>query len=128
MGKVGYNEGDIGWVQLNSSGAEATLAFYCDVLGWEKRGEPMPGYHVFGKGDEMMGGITTPPDGSIGNGWIPYVTVLDLDAVLSKVTSEGGKVISGPDALPDGGRMALIADPSGNTTGLAQYAQGASSE
>lgn len=128
MGNIGYNEGDIGWIQLNSHNAETTLAFYSDVLGWEKKGEPMPGYHVFGKGGEMMGGITVPLERGGEPGWVPYVTVMDLDAVLLKVKSEGGKLITGPDGLPDGGRMALIEDPSGNTTGLAQYARGATSE
>jgi uncharacterized protein len=123
MGKTGYNEGDIGWQQLNTESAESTLGFYVGVFGWEKKGEPMPGYHVFGKGDEMLGGITTPAEGQGGKGWIPYVTVTDLDATLVKVNSEGGKVLTGPNSLPDGGRMAIIADPSGNATGVAQYAQ-----
>ena len=85
----------------------------------------MPGYHVFGNGTEMLGGIS---DAHCGEGekkapqWMPYITVDDLDATLAKVEGLGGSVIMPAMAIPnDGGRIAIIKDPQGVATGLAQY-------
>ncbi|MCS1409912.1 MAG: hypothetical protein M2R45_03099 [Verrucomicrobia subdivision 3 bacterium] len=90
----------------------------------------MPGYHVFGKGDEMLGGITPPSEGKDVSEWVPYVVVMYLwtGCHIGKVKAKGGTVLCGSDPVPDGGRMAIIGDPAGQSTGLAQYAQGPSSD
>ena len=33
MGKHGYNHGDIGWCQLNTTDADAAVKFYTELLG-----------------------------------------------------------------------------------------------
>jgi predicted enzyme related to lactoylglutathione lyase len=123
MGQHGYNQGDLGWSELTTTDAETALDFYASLVGWENKGEPMPGYHVFGRGDEMLGGITKPQESDPGPPrWMPYITVEDLDATLAKLESLGGSVILPPIALPeDGGHIAIIKDPQGVATGLAQY-------
>ncbi|WP_395743873.1 VOC family protein [Prosthecobacter sp.] len=124
MGQQGCTQGDLGWSELHTSSATGALDFYAALVGWEKKGEPMPGYHVFGRGGEMLGGMT---DAHCGEGekkmhWMPYITVDDLDATLAKVEGLGGKVIMPAMAIPnDGGRIAIIKDPQGVATGLAQY-------
>ena len=127
MGQHGYNQGDLGWSELNTTDAAAALDFYSALVGWEKKGEPMPGYHVFGRGDEMLGGVS---DAKCGDGppqppkWMPYITVDDLDATLAKVEGLGGAILMPPCDIPnDGGRIAIIKDPQGVATGLAQYAK-----
>lgn len=125
MGQHGYQQGDLGWSELNTTNAAAALDFYSALVGWENKGEPMPGYHVFGRGDEMLGGISdaqcggeTPQSPS----WMPYITVGDLDATLAKVAGLGGSILMPPCDIPnDGGRIAIIKDAQGVATGLAQY-------
>jgi len=126
MGQHGYNHGDIGWTQLNTMEPEKTIDFYAALFGWEKKPAPMPDYHVFARGSEMLGGVTSLLEGSTSSQWIPYVTVKDMDETLAKLEALGGSVVAPPAPLPDGGRMALIRDPQGGVTGLAQYAQGPS--
>ncbi len=125
MGQQGYTQGDLGWSELTTTNAADALKFYSALVGWEDKGAPMPGYQIFGRGDEMLGGIS---DGPCANGekktpqWMPYITVDDLDATLAKVEGLGGSVIMPAMAIPnDGGHIAIIKDPQGVATGLAQY-------
>jgi predicted enzyme related to lactoylglutathione lyase len=125
MGQLGYTQGDFGWSELSTLNAPDALNFYSTLVGWEAKGEPMPGYHLFGRGGEMLGGITDikGPDGSSKPPqWMPYITVDDLDATLAKVESLGGAIVMPAMTLPnDGGRIAIIKDPQSVATGLAQY-------
>lgn len=122
MGQCGYIQGDLGWSQLSTTNALDALKFYSALVGWEKKGEPEPGYHVFGRGDEMLGGITNLESGDTTPRWMPFITVDDLDATLAKVTGLGGMIVMPQMPLPDEcGRIALIKDPQGVLIGLAQY-------
>ena len=122
MGQHGYTQGDLGWSELSTTDSTKAVDFYSALVGWEKKGEPMPGYTVFGRGDEMLGGITGLQEGDTTPHWMPYITVDDLEATLAKATSLGATTILPPMALPeDGGHIAIIKDPQGVATGLAQY-------
>jgi len=122
MGQLGYTQGDLGWSELSTSNADAAVKFYLAVVGWENKGEPCPGYHVVGRGDEMLAGISKIDGGNKTPGWMPYITVDDLDAALAKVEKLGGSICQQATPLPeDSGRIAIIKDPQGVTTGLAQY-------
>ena len=122
MGQHGYNQGDLGWSELHTADAGKALDFYSALVGWESKGEPMPGYHVFGSSSEMLGGITNLQHGETTPSWMPYITVDDLEATLAKATSLGATICMPPMALPnDGGHIAIIKDPQGLATGLAQY-------
>jgi predicted enzyme related to lactoylglutathione lyase len=122
MGQLGYNQGDLGWTQLSTTDPAKALEFYRELAGWEIQGEPAPGYHVFGKGDEALGGITCCNEGETTPRWMPYITVDDLDASLAKAQSLGATVLLQPMPLPeDCGRIAIIRDPQGVATGLAHY-------
>ena len=124
MGQFGYTQGDFGWTQLSTTDAKGALDFYSALVGWEIKGEPAPGYNVVGRGDEALGGVTTLPEGQTTPSWMPYITVDDLDATLVKVVELGGTVCMPPMPLPeDSGRIAIILDPQGVTTGLAQYSK-----
>lgn len=125
MGQLGYTQGDLGWSELSTISPADAMNFYSALVGWEAKGEPMPGYHLFGRGDEMLGGITTAkcPDGSSKPAqWMPHITVDDLDAALAKVESLGGAIVMPAMDIPNnGGRIAIIKDPQSVATGLAQY-------
>lgn len=122
MGQLGYTQGDLGWSQLTTTDAGAALDFYSALVGWEKIGEPAPGYHIFGRPGEALGGITGFQDGQTTPHWMPYITVDDLDATLAKAESLGATIILPPMPLPeDSGRIAIFTDPQGVATGLAQY-------
>ncbi len=121
MGKHGYNHGDIGWCELSTSDTGAALDFYTKLVGWESKCEPMPGYYAVGVGEEMIGGMKK-AEGNGAPGWMPYITVTNLAETLAKLGDLGGSQVGDIMPLPDGGRFAIIKDPQGATTGLAQYA------
>lgn len=126
MGQQGYTAGDLGWNELHTTDATTALEFYAALAGWEKKAEPMPGYHIFGRGQEMLGGITNLQNGETTPRWMPYITVDDINATLAKATSLGATILLPPMALPgDGGHIAIIKDPQGLATGLAQYRKAA---
>lgn len=125
MGKHGYNHGDLGWSQLNTPDPIKSVDFYANLIGYEKKGEVMPGYHVLGQGEESIGGITGLEEGQSTPSWMPYITVTDLDATLAKAKALGAAVMVPPSPLPDCGRFAIIRDPQGGMTGLAQYSDAA---
>lgn len=124
MGQYGYHHGDLGWSELNTTDAAGALDFYSSLVGWEKKGEPAPGYNLFGRGDEMLGGISSQQctEGGKKPHWMPYITVDDLDGTLARVEGLGGSILMPAMEIPnDGGRIAIIMDPQGVATGLAQY-------
>lgn len=122
MGQLGYTQGDLGWSELSTTDAVSATDFYSALVGWEKLAEPMPGYHVFGRGAESLGAITNLPNGETAPRWMPYITVDDLPATLTKAEALGAVIILPAWALPgDGGHIAVIKDPQGTLTGLAQY-------
>ena len=50
---------------------------------------------------------------SIETSWAPYVGVADLQKTLARAVELGGRVLLEPDPEIGGGRVALLADPSG---------------
>ena len=124
MGKHGYNHGDIGWMQLGTSEPTSALQFYSDLVGWSNNGEPMPGYHVFGNGGENLGGIVALEEGQPGPAWVPFITVKDIEASVAKAQELGGSVVQPVTSIGEAGSIAVIADPTGAATGLAQYTTG----
>ena len=127
VGQHGYTPGDFGWIELYTTNAKDSLDFYTALTGWELKPGPMPEYHVVGRGDEMLGGITNLQEGESVPRWMPYLTVEDLNATVAKAESLGATIVMPPMAIPGseeagvGGHIAIIKDPQGVMTGLAQY-------
>jgi len=53
--------------------------------------------------------------------WINYVRVVDATAMSAKVVSLGGHVLVEPRVDRDGGRVAIVSDPSGAPFGLLEW-------
>ena len=93
--------------------AERAKAFYSSTVGWSFDPMPMPEgtYWVAKMGDEPVGGIF-PMDGQefkgMGDRWVSYLAVDDVDARLAKATAAGAKIMKPPFDVPDVGRMAFI--------------------
>ena len=45
--------------------------------------------------------------------WMPYFAVDSVDASVARAGELGGRVLAGPIDLPNGGRIAALADPPG---------------
>lgn len=107
--------------ELHSTDAYASAAFYQAVLGWQV----VPGARYrrltvspSGCGPEAAhGGITQLSRLDVANGagsrWYPQLSVTDCDAALNTAITLGGSVTLPPTELPEGGRLAMLADPAG---------------
>ncbi len=114
--------GSFHWNELMTRDAERAKAFYSSTVGWSFDAMPMPEgtYWVAKMGDEPVGGIF-PMVGQeftgMGDRWVSYLAVDDVDARLAKATAAGAKIMKPPFDVPDVGRMAFIEEPGGAMIG-----------
>ena len=116
--------GVVWWSELMTRDVPAALKYYESVCGW--RFDTMPtdtgDYYVARKGDRPMAGIMDmtglPGVEEVPPHWFTYLAVNDLDAAISETTAQGGTIRRPPFEVPDIGRIAIIADPTGAALGL----------
>src|SRR5262245_12386006 len=107
---------------------DKTLPFYTDLLGFEVKMHPAPGFAALSR-DGLTLYLNQPGAGSAGQpddagqapapgGWNRFQLVVDdLDAIVSKLR-DGGARFRTSTAEGQGGRQALVSDPSGNVIEL----------
>jgi predicted enzyme related to lactoylglutathione lyase len=60
--------------------------------------------------------------GEMPSHWASYISVDDADAAASVILENGGAVHVAPFEAPGVGRMAMVADPSGASFAIVQFA------
>ncbi|MBO6574987.1 MAG: VOC family protein [Rhodothermales bacterium] len=107
--------GAISWPELHTSDAAAAADFYKAIFGWELEAMDMGYgmYHVGKIGGIPMSGMMKAPMDDVPPCWILYITVDDVDAVVSRATELGGQNFVPAMDVPEVGRFAGIADPGG---------------
>ena len=113
--------GSLIWNELITDQADASLAFYSEVLGLTSELSDMGGnpYTLLKVGDDMVGGSMPPPMEGVPNHWHVYFAVEDLDASLEQARGLGASVVAGPIPTPIG-PMATMSDPEGALFSLFQ--------
>ncbi|MFD5511005.1 VOC family protein [Streptomyces sp. NPDC059761] len=118
-------ESTLVWAELHVPDPAAAVTFYNGVFGWRSQDMEAPGmtYRVLSLkgGDQQQtsfGGVAPMGDGAGGEGvekprWVPYFNVADVDATVSAASGNGGSVLMPAADVPDVGRIAWAADPSG---------------
>jgi len=103
------------WAELWTTDQEASSRFYSQVIGWEtvELDRPDGAYPTFQSAGEDRAGLVPIKRGEIENGWAPYLGVADLKATLVLARELGGKVLLEPNQEIHGGRVAVLADPTG---------------
>ncbi|MCE2489897.1 MAG: VOC family protein [Anaerolineae bacterium] len=112
--------GALCWNELYTKDAEASKAFYSNLLGWElkdHREDPDgPGYiSIYNRG-RANGGMLVMDEGMAANVppmWLPYFSVADIEASAKQVKALGGKIIMGPQQESGVGPWLLFTDPQG---------------
>lgn len=109
--------GEYSWHELATTDGEAAFEFYASLFGWEKLGEHDMGdmgmYVLFGRNGKQLGGIFNKMPEQPAPAWLGYVRVKDVEKIVKKVTSAGGKLVNGPMDVPGGDRIAQFLDPQG---------------
>ena len=124
-GFVGPSPGSFCWTEIASTDAAKCKAFYTNVFGWTfKDSDATDGvfaYHEYSTGGDYPSGgmyeITAEmcPDGEAlpPPHFLTYVAVEDVDENARQAVELGGTVIRQPMDIPNTGRFAVIADPTG---------------
>lgn len=110
------SEGNFVWYELFTSDAEAAKAFYAKVVGWTMTKAPVThvDYTLINAGDRPVAGLMqVPQDGSMPPHWGGHIGVADVDATTAAVEAKGGRLVHGPEDIPDVGRFSVVADPQG---------------
>ena len=112
--------GCLTWNELGTPEAEPAVDFYTGLFGWETEAMDTgdgPAYVIIKVGERSNGGIRemTAEEGAarVPPAWIPYFAVASTDESAARTTELGGRVLGGPLDLPNGGRIAALADPQG---------------
>jgi len=103
------------WTELWTTDQEAAVTFYGEVVGWSLQDieHPDGAYPAFFQGGEARAGLVPIAGERVGPGWAPYVGVTDLGAILKRAIELGGQVLLEPNDETYGGRVAVLADPTG---------------
>lgn len=108
------------WYELMSPDPEASKAFYDAVVGWDigPAVQEFNGYRMINRGDgKAAGGVLPLTDEMKQHGarptWLGYIHVADMDQSVASIEQSGGKTYIAPFDIPNVGRVAMVADPSG---------------
>jgi predicted enzyme related to lactoylglutathione lyase len=121
----GYEPGVPCWVDTWQPDAEAAVAFYTQMFGWEVEDTMPPGtpgqHFMCRLRGRDVAAIASRPEGAPPvTAWGTYVWVGSADDTVAKVIDEGGEVVKEPFDSLDGGRIAIVADPAGAALGVWQ--------
>lgn len=117
------------WYELMTTDPDAAVPFYKEVLGWgtetwQGPSEGMPPYKMWMVGEGPIGGVMELPEQARAAGapphWLAYVAVEDADSIVAKAKGLGATVHVPPQDIPEVGRFAVLADPSGAVFALLQ--------
>ena len=110
--------GTLNWAEVQTKDQGAARAFYEQVFGYGIDTMDMgPGgeYVILKVNDQPAAGLIQMGDdwGDVPSNWSVVFEVDDTDATVAKVQELGGKLLHGPQDIPDIGRFAVVADPWG---------------
>lgn len=103
--RTAHAPGTFCWADLSTDDANAAMAFYGGLLGWEFEG-PMA----------MLGGAAVAAvfeQHMHPSHWKSYVAVESADAAAARAVELGATLIEQPFTVEPAGRLALIEDPAG---------------
>jgi predicted enzyme related to lactoylglutathione lyase len=121
----GFEPGVPCWVDTWQPDADAAVAFYTGLFGWEAKDTMPPGiagkhYVCSLRGRDVAAVASRPEEAPPVTAWTTYIWVDDVDRSVAKVTDSGGSVLKQPFDSLDGGRIAILADPAAAAFGVWQ--------
>jgi len=108
------------WYELMTPDPEGSKAFYDAVVGWNigPAVEEFKGYRMINRSDGKAAGGIMPIDEEMQQHgarptWLGYIHVTDVDRSAASIEQAGGKTFIAPFDIPNVGRIAMVADPTG---------------
>jgi predicted enzyme related to lactoylglutathione lyase len=111
------------WTELQTTDDEAAKSFYAAIAGWSYAAHnmgPQGAYWIASVGEMRVAGLMKIPahGGPPRSFWMPYIAVEDADVMAARAKSLGGSIVVAPADIPNVGRFAVIADPTGAATAI----------
>ncbi len=110
------------WNEIATRNTDAVSAFYCALFGWTAElADCTEGYTVFSMGEHPIAGMIEMDDKwpeDAPTHWGAYIYVEDVDGTAEKVSDAGGSICCEPMDAGEGGRMAVLTDPTGAVISL----------
>jgi predicted enzyme related to lactoylglutathione lyase len=125
--RTGFAEGEVCWTDLQTRDVEAAKIFYSAVFGWRYEDLPTPDGRSYSQAflDDALVTVIAPQNpqqqaARLDGQWNVYFSVSDAQELAAEVTSAGGTLEFGPEAVNDTGVMVFFAPPGGGATGAWQ--------
>jgi len=114
------------WADLLVRDPLSTARFYQGIADYtiedDTRSPEVNDYFLHSKGFARAGAVPLPATDILPN-WLPYIRVEDILMSTMKVTQLGGSTIIEPNPTLFGGKLAIVADPTGAVFGIVQFKQ-----
>jgi predicted enzyme related to lactoylglutathione lyase len=108
---------DFLWDELWTNDVSQATGFYAAIAGYEREDHEIAdsdrSYSVLTVNGNPRAGIIANPFTGERPVWVNYIRVADPAAITSQVESLGGQVLVDSQPRPAGGKVALVAGPSG---------------
>jgi predicted enzyme related to lactoylglutathione lyase len=108
--------GRIGWHELFAADLQKEVAFYCQLLGWQKADTKyhfIDAYLALSAGEQVIAGAFKKGPAAPAAYWLFYFDVEDLDVAAERVRAGGGLISCNDEDLPSGLWVAHCTDPQG---------------
>jgi uncharacterized protein len=114
------------WSSLIATDPGKDAAFYQTLFGYEvfeSENEDGSEHLILATDDYARASVNGLPDNAARRHphWINFVRVVDTEAMTEKVSKLGGRVLVAPRVDRHGGKVAVVADPSGAPFGLLEW-------
>lgn len=111
------------WIDLLTSDAERSRAFYGPLLGWSaaEPSDEFGGYFMFLRdGVPVAGAMPNPPEFGMPDLWGVYLATDDTRKTTAAAGAKGAQVQAEPTDIADLGTMSVLGDPTGARIGMWQ--------
>jgi len=117
---IHHSPGTPCWVDLSSPDVDASVAFYCDLFGWEaSEAEQTSGYQMFSWEGKVVSGIRPIQSEKRSPLWTTYISTDDAAKTVRRAEVAGGSVLMAMD-IKEEVRMVILQDTVGAVFGLWQ--------
>ncbi len=121
--------GDWNWFQLYVKDPRSVAAFYREIFGYDVaadlRTERSNDFILSSGGLARAGVAPLPIRDDAQSGWLGVIRVANIDEALTRTVTLGGEVLLTARPIAYESRFAIIADSTGGTVGLVEYADNA---
>jgi predicted enzyme related to lactoylglutathione lyase len=106
-------------IELTTEDLKAAQKFYSKIFGWKLTEMPGMNYTMIDVGPGGVGGgMQAKPMDSAPTGWMPYVQVDDVKAIVAKAVKAGATAMLPYQEIGEMGSIGVFADPNGAVIGV----------